>query len=173
MVRKHQIAPFMNTAIDNSTKLVNKTNPTWTRLCKTASFDLNMNPETEEFDYICDEQPTTELKKYNPSFNTPLVMHEKEDDYKFIFEKFYRLKVGDEAKSELLLVFFQEPVDSASTPTHFKAWRVDTTITVNDMNSVDQTLTFDTNFAGTIKVGYVTISDGEIDSFTEGDYSAT
>lgn len=173
MVRKHQIAPFLNTAIDSTTKLVDKEDPTWTRICKTASFDLNMNPETEEFDYICDEQPTTELKKYNPSFSTPLVMHEKEDDYKFIFEKFYRLKVGDEAKSELLLVFFQEPVDSASTPTHFKAWRVDCTLTVNDLNSVDQTLTFDTNFAGTIKVGYVTVDDGEIASFTEGDYSAT
>jgi hypothetical protein len=173
MVRKHQIAPFLNTAIDSTTKLVDKEDPTWTRICKTASFDLNMNPETEEFDYICDEQPTTELKKYNPSFNTPLVMHEKEDDYKFIFEKFYRLKVGDEAKSELLLVFFQEPVDSASTPTHFKAWRVDCTLTVNDLNSVDQTLTFDTNFAGTIKVGYVTVDDGEIASFTEGDYSAS
>ena len=173
MVRKHQIAPFLNTAIDSATKLVDKEDPSWTRICKTASFDLNMNPETEEFDYICDEQPTTELKKYNPSFNTPLVMHEKEDDYKFIFEKFYRLKVGDEAKSELLLVFFQEPVDSASTPTHFKAWRVDCTLTVNDLNSVDQTLTFDTNFAGTIKVGYVTVDDGEIASFTEGDYSAT
>lgn len=173
MVRKHQIAPFLNTAIDSTTKLVDKEDPTWTRICKTASFDLNMNPETEEFDYICDEQPTTELKKYNPSFNTPLVMHEKEDDYKFIFEKFYRLKVGDEAKSELLLVFFQEPVDSASTPTHFKAWRVDCTLTVNDLNSVDQTLAFDTNFAGTIKVGYVTVDDGEIASFTEGDYSAT
>ena len=173
MVRKHQIAPFLNTAIDSTTKLVDKEDPSWTRICKTASFDLNMNPETEEFDYICDEQPTTELKKYNPSFNTPLVMHEKEDDYKFIFEKFYRLKVGDEAKSELLLVFFQEPVDSASTPTHFKAWRVDCTLTVNDLNSVDQTLTFDTNFAGTIKVGYVTVDDGGIASFTEGDYSAS
>lgn len=173
MVRKHQIAPFLNSAINNSTHLVDKTNPTWTRICKTASFDLNMNPETEEFDYICDEQPTTELKKYNPSFNTPLVMHEKEDDYKFIFDKFYRLKVGDEAKSELLLVFYQEPVDSALTPAHFKAWRVDCTLIVNDLNSVDQTITFDTNFAGTIKVGYVTVSDGAISSFTEGDYSAT
>lgn len=174
MVRKHQIAPFLNTAIDSTTHLVDKTTPTWTRICKTASFDLNMNPETEEFDYICDEQPTTELKKYNPSFNTPLVMHEKENDYKFIFEKFYRLKVGDEAKSELLLVFFQEPVDTtAATHTHFKAWRVDCTLTVNDLNSVDQTLTFDTNFAGTIKVGYVTISGSAISSFTEGDYTTT
>ena len=101
-------------------------------------------------------------------------MHEKEDDYKFIFKKFLKLATGDKAKSELLLVFFQEPVDTtAATHTKFAAWRVDCTIIPNDLNSVDSTLTFDTNFAGTVKVGYVTIDDGEIASFTEGDYATT
>lgn len=174
MVKKHQIAPFLNKAVDSETGLVDKTNPDWMRLCKTASFDLQLNPQTEEYDYICDEQPTTELEKYNPSFNTPLVMHEKEDDYKFIFKKFLKLATGDKAKSELLLVFFQEPVDTtAATHTHFAAWRVGCTIIPNDLNSVDSTLTFDTNFAGTVKVGYVTIDDGEIASFSEGDYATT
>lgn len=173
MVKKHQIAPFLNKAVGTD-GLVNKTNPEWMRICKTASFDLNMNPQTQEYDYICDENPTTELEKYQPSFNTPLVMHETEDDYKFIFEKFYKLVTGDKAKSELLLVFFQEPVDTtAANHSHFKAWRVDCTIIPNDLNSVDHTLTFDTNFAGTVKVGYVTITTGAISAFTEGDYSVT
>ena len=171
MVKKHQIAPFLNKAVDSETGLVDKTTPDWMRICKTASFDLNMNPETEERDYICDEQPTTELKKYKPSFNTPLVMHEKEDDYDFIFGKFFNLEAGDKAKSEILLVFFQEPVDAATTPTHFKAWRCDCTISINDLNSVDSTLTFDTNFNGDVKVGYVTVSDG-VPTFTEGTYSS-
>lgn len=171
MVKKHQIAPFLNKAV-GSDGLVDKSTPDWMRICKSTAFDLNMNPETEDRDYICDESPTTELKQYKPSFNTPLVMHENEPDYEFIFGKFFNQDAGDKAKSELLLVFFQEPVDSADTPTHFKAWRVDCTIILNDLNSVDSTLSFDTNFAGTIKKGYVTISEGA-PTFTEGTYSAT
>ncbi len=171
MVKKHQIAPFLNKAV-GSDGLVDKSTPDWMRICKSTAFDLNMNPETEDRDYICDENPTTELKDYKPSFNTPLVMHKNEPDYEFIFGKFYNQDTGDKAKSELLLVFFQEPVDSADTPTHFKAWRVDCTIILNDLNSVDSTLSFDTNFAGTIKKGYVTISEGA-PTFTEGTYSAT
>ena len=171
MVKKHQIAPFLNKAV-GSDGLVNKSSPDWMRICKTASFDLNMNPETEDRDYICDENPTTELKQYKPSFNTPLVMHEDEPDYAFIFGKFFNEDVGEKAKSEVLLVFFQEPVDSGTEHTHFKAWRADCTISVNNLNSVDQTITFDTNFAGKIKKGYVTISEG-VPTFTEGTYSAT
>ena len=171
MVKKHQIAPFLNKAV-GSDGLVDKSTPDWMRICKSTAFDLNMNPETEDRDYICDEAPTTELKQYKPSFNTPLVMHKNEPDYEFIFGKFFNQDAGDKAKSELLLVFFQEPVDSADTPTHFKAWRVDCTIILNDLNSVDSTLSFDTNFAGTIKKGYVTISEGA-PTFTEGTYSAT
>lgn len=171
MVKKHQIAPFLNKAV-GSDGLVDKSTPDWMRICMSTAFDLNMNPETEDRDYICDENPTTELKNYKPSFNTPLVMHKNEPDYEFIFGKFFNQDTGDKAKSELLLVFFQEPVDSADTPTHFKAWRVDCTIILNDLNSVDSTLSFDTNFAGTIKKGYVTISNG-VPAFTEGTYSAT
>lgn len=171
MVKKHQIAPFLNKAV-GSDGLVDKTIPDWMRICMSTAFDLNMNPETEDRDYICDENPTTELKSYKPSFNTPLVMHKNEPDYDFIFGKFFAQDTGDKAKSELLLVFFQEPVDSADTPTHFKAWRVDCTIILNDLNSVDSTLSFDTNFAGTTKKGYVTISEG-VPTFTEGTYSAT
>lgn len=171
MVKKHQIAPFLNKAV-GSDGLVDKSTPDWMRICMSTAFDLNMNPETEDRDYICDENPTTELKNYKPSFNTPLVMHKNEPDYEFIFGKFFNQDTGDKAKSELLLVFFQEPVDSADTPTHFKAWRVDCTIILNNLNSVDSTLSFDTNFAGTIKKGYVTISEGA-PTFTEGTYSAT
>ncbi|MCR4949285.1 MAG: hypothetical protein K6A15_09035 [Treponema sp.] len=171
MVKKHQIAPFLNKAV-GSDGLVNKTSPDWMRICMSTAFDLNMNPETEDRDYICDENPTTELKNYKPSFNTPLVMHKNEPDYEFVFGKFFNQDTGDKAKGELLLVFFQEPVDTADTHTHFKAWRVDCTIILNDLNSVDSTLSFDTNFAGTTKKGYVTISDN-VPTFTEGTYSGT
>jgi hypothetical protein len=44
----------------------------------------------------------------------------------------------------------------------------------NDLNSVDGTLTFDTNFNGTVKKGYVTMSGTPAEpTFTEGTYSPT
>jgi hypothetical protein len=171
MVKKFQIAPYLNSAIDSETGLVDKLDPEWTRICKTETFDLNMNPETEERDYIADELPTTELKEYNPSFSTPLVMHESEADYGFIFDKFFEVETGEKAKSEILLVFYQQPVDGSDEPTHFAAWRCDCTLAISDLNSVDSTITFDTNFNGEVTKGYVTISDGAITDFTEGDYS--
>ena len=174
MVKKHQIAPYLNSAVDTN-GLVNKTNPTWTRIKKTSAFDLNMNPVTEEYDYIADEAPTTEVERYNPSFSTPLVMYEDEPDYEFIFGKFYNLAAGEKAKSELLLVFFQEPVDTtAAIHTHFAAWKVGCSIVPNNLNGPDSTLTFDTNFNGTVAKGYVTMSGTPAaPEFTEGTYSPT
>ena len=98
-VKKYQIAPFLNTAV-NSSGLVNTTNPTWTRIKKTTSFDPNMNPQTEERDFISDKNPTIDLLRYAPTFNTPLVMYKGEADYEFIFGKFYNLAVGEKAKEK-------------------------------------------------------------------------
>lgn len=170
MVKKYKIAPFLNTAKDAS-GFVDKTTPTWTRIKKTASFDLNLNPETEDYDYIADENPTTELKDYKPSFNTPLVMYKGEADYEFVFDKMFNLDVGSKAKSEILLVFFQHPVDEQDTPSHFKAWKADCALSVNDLNSVDSTITFDVLFGGTVSKGYVTVTNGT-PVYTEGTYTA-
>jgi len=174
-VKKYQIAPFINTAIDSDTGLVDKENPVWTRIKKTTAFDLNMNPQTEERDYIADENPTVDLLRYVPSFSTPLVMHKGEDDYDFIFSKFANQKVGEEAKAELCLVFFQEPCDEPEEGEEhvvFLAWKADCTLTINDLNSVDETITFDVAFNDEPEIGYVTVDDGDIE-FTEGTYSAS
>lgn len=169
MVKKHKIAPFLNSKVGTD-GLVDKTNPTWTRICKSTAFDLNLNPQTEEYDYIADENPTTELIRYAPSFSTPLTMYKGEADYDFVFNKFFTLATGSQAKSEILLAFFQEPLDTGAEHKAFKAWRADCVISGNDLNSVDSTLTFDTIFGGTVKKGYVIIEDG-VPTFTEGEYT--
>lgn len=168
-VKKYEIAPFLNTAL-TSGGVVNTSSPTWTRIKKTTSFDLNMNPETESRDFICDKNPTVELLRYAPSFSTPLVMYKGEDDYEFIFKKFFNLAIGDKSKAEIMLVFYQEPVDSSATHTHFLAWKAPCSVTINDLNSVDETITFDTSFNGKIVKGYATVAGNSI-SFTAGDYS--
>ena len=164
MVKKWEIAPFLNKGTAQS--------PSWFRIKKSTALDLLMNPETKEYDYIADESPTTELDKYKPSLSQALTMYKGEEDYEYVFDKFFNMSVGEDAKTEILLVFFQEPVDESLAPTHFKAWKSGCVISVNDLNGVDSVLNFDVTFGGTVAKGYVTVTEG-VPSFTEGTYSAS
>jgi len=163
MVKKWKVALFLNSGTEES--------PVWTRIRKSTAFDLAMNPETQEYDYIADESPTTELLKYKPSLSQSLTMYKGEQDYEFVFGKFYGLKTGSDAKSQVLICFYQEPLDETEPHKVFKAWRSSCVIACNNLNSVDSTLTFDINFGGTVSKGYVTVTGGTPE-FTEGEYTA-
>lgn len=154
MVKKWKIAPFINTGTPEL--------PTWTRIKKSTAFDLTMNGETQEYDYINDESPTVELLRYSPSLNQSLTMYTEEEDYKFFFDKFYNLAVGSDAKSEMLLVFFQEGDNTEG----YKAWKTDCVVTISDLNSVDSTISFDVNFNGTIAKGTVKVDEDGVPTFT-------
>ncbi|WP_449189504.1 FN3 associated domain-containing protein [Treponema lecithinolyticum] len=148
IVKKWKIAPFINKGTPS--------NPEWVRLKKSTALDITLNPVTQDFDYIADESPTTELMSYKPSFNQALTMYKGEADYEMVFQKFYELKTGDDAKAEVLIVFFQEE-EPAGT---FKAWKSEAIISIQNMNAVDSTISFDVLFGGTVKKGTVTLSSG-------------
>lgn len=155
MVKKYKIAPFINAGTPAL--------PNWVRIKKSTAFDLSMNPETQDYDYIADEMPTTELLKYKPSLNQALTMYKGEEDYEFVFDKFYNLATGSDAETEFLLAFYQEEESDGS----FLAWKVDGIIAVNDLNSVDSTLSFDLYLNGTIKKGTVSVGEDGKPTFTE------
>lgn len=155
MVKKWKIAPFLNKGTEE--------NEDYFRIKKSTAFDLVMNPETQEYDYIADELPTTELLKYKPSLNQALTMYKGETDYEYIFNKFFNLETGSDAETGMLLVFFQESkkvTDEDETEhEYFKAWKTRTVIAINDLNSVDSTITFDVFVNGTPDKGYIEIVD--------------
>lgn len=163
MVKKWKIAIFLD-------KSSNET-PDWFRVKKSTGLDIMLNPEIKEFDYIADEAPTQELDKYKPSLAQALTMYKGEDDYDYVFGKFFNLAVGTDAKTKVLICFYQEPVDETDPHTHFKAWQSDCILSVNDLNGVDSVINFDIQFGGTVKKGYVTVTAG-VPAFTEGTYSA-
>lgn len=156
MVKKWKIALFINGGTPDA--------PNWVRVKKSTAFDLTLNPETQDFDYIADESPTKELMKYAPALSQSLTMYKGEDDYALVFNMFYELKTGSAAKSEVMIVFFQETTGTNK----YKAWKSECSLVVNDLNSVDSTITFDINFAGTIARGEATVSGG-IPSFSNAD----
>lgn len=163
MVKKWNVALFLKDESSVTEK--------WIRIKKSTAFDLSMNPETQDFDYISDESPTKELMKYAPTLNQSLTMYKGEPDYELVFDKFFNLKVGSDAKSKVLIAFFQEPLDKDAEPHKvFKAWKSDCVISVNNLNSVDSTITFDVLFGGTVQTGYVSVTDGE-PVFTSGEYT--
>lgn len=143
MVKKYKIAPFFKGSEGD-----------WVRIKKSTAFDLSLNPETQDFDYICDEVATTEVMKYKPSLNQALTMYKGEEDYEFVFDKFYNLATGSDAETEFLLVFFQEK--SGET---YKAWKCKGVIAISDLNSVDSTITFDLYLNGNIDKGSVTVDE--------------
>lgn len=153
MVKKYKIAPFFNAGTSSS--------PEWVRIRKSTAFDLQMNGETQDFDYIDDEIPTTELMKFKPSLSQALTMYKGEPDYEYVFDKFYNLATGSEAKTEFLLVFFQEETSGS-----YKAWKTDGIIVPTDLNSVDSTLSFECYFNGKVKKGTVTVTEEGTPSFT-------
>ena len=64
MIKKHQIGLFVDTS-DTST-------PAYKRLKKSTELTISMEAETEDYDYIADESPTTELTEYKPEIEQPL-----------------------------------------------------------------------------------------------------
>lgn len=146
MIRKHQIGIFLK-------------DPTgeYVRIKKSTELTLSMNPETEDMDYIADENPTTELKKYKPSLSQPLTMLENEADFKFIWDKFYNMAVGDSAKVDTMLVFMFDGTPSDG----YKAWETTSVLSFNDLNGVDSQINFDVLFGGEIKKGTATMAAGK------------
>lgn len=146
MVKKHMIGLFLNVGTPSV--------PHWVRIKKSTALTISLNPETEDFDYIADESKTTELKDYKPSIDQPLTMYENEPDYQYVFDKFYELKTGNEAHSEVLVAFMQTAVGERQ----FKAWKSDCIIVVNDLDGVGSVINFNIQFGGTTKKGIATIS---------------
>lgn len=144
MVKKHKIALFLK----NSEKFV--------RVKKSENLTISMNPEEVEYDYISDENPTTELDKYKPSIDQDLTMYKGDEDYEMIFPYFYEMKTGVSAHTECMIVYMQEPVTGGG----YKAWKTDSVISVQDLAAVDKKLNFKVLFAGDIKKGTATVVDG-------------
>ena len=155
MVKKHLIGLFLN----NGTSV----SPSWVRIKKSTELTISMNPETEDFDYIADENPTTELMKYKPSIDQDLTMYKEEPDYEMIWPYFYNNKTGSEAHKECLVVFMQE----GDSTTGYAAWKTDSVISVQDLNAVDSKLNFQILFGGNIEKGLAT-KTGDVISFTKG-----
>lgn len=149
MVKKHMIGLFLDTSATESEE--------YTRVAKSTELTIEMNGETEEYDYIVDEMPTTELMYYKPSIETPLTMYTDDPMFTYIFGKFYNLEVGTQTGTTAMLVFMFD----GNKETGYKAWKVPASIVITDLNAVDSTITFTIEFGGTVQRGTATMQEGK------------
>lgn len=159
LIKKHLTRPFLN---DGTSQ-----NPSWVQIKKAVEFTRSMNPTTEERDYISDEMPTTEVTQYKPSESFSITAYKGEPDFDLFYSLYKARAIGDDAKREFLLVSLFDKV-TVDTTDYYYAEKCGATITVNEFNFSDSSITIDINENGTPAIGYVTITDGE-PSFTEGD----
>lgn len=156
MVKKHLIGLFID--VGNSL-----TTPDFHRIKKSTELTISMNPETQTFDYIADESPTTELDKYAPSIDQPLTMYENEPDFKMLFKRYFYQNTGTEAHARVMLVY----MFAGDATTGYLAQESDCILQISEMNAVDSTLTMNITFGGTMRKGVATMENG-IPTFTEG-----
>lgn len=147
MVKKYHVALFINTG---TTEV-----PVWTRIQKSTDNTIAMNAETKTFDYIVDESPTDEVDRYKPSLSQPLTMYKGNPDYEFFFNKFFAQATGDDAHSEILIVFYAADVSSS-----YKAWKSSCVLVLDNMNPVESTITANINFNGTTDKGTAAVTAG-------------
>ena len=147
--------PFLDTDRGSGTE-------NWARIDKSTIFALNPNPQTETNDYICYESPVTDITHYEPELPQEIVMNAGNPMYEFIYEMFYNLPAGNEAKVPCLICF---PPNGKGEK---KAWKVtETTLELGEMNTVDRKISFTLKFGGDIQRGTYTV-DGGKPTFTAG-----
>lgn len=147
MLKKYHVALFLNTGTDIS--------PVWKQIKKSTDNTITMNAETLTFDYIADESPSTEVDRYSPSLSQPITMYKGEADYEYLFGKFFDQKVGADAHSQVLIVFYGHDVSAS-----YKAWKSDCVLIIDNMNPVESTITVNINFNGTTDKGTASVTAG-------------
>ena len=162
LVHKSKVIPFIDF----------KKTGDWTQIKKSTTFTLALNPQTKTFDFISDEQPTEEIESYQPSLAQSLTMFKDEPDYEGIFGMVYELPTGEAAPRPALVVFYKDKAtydDSSEKKTVFKAWKIDSLIKLNQMDTVNENIDFDLSF-NEIERGAAEIVDGK-PHFIKGEFS--
>lgn len=149
MLRKHQYIPLLDTSGTYNTQ---NWTPDWQRIDRSTIFDLNVNPTSEEFDYISYETPITEVTGYAPEMEQEVALYEGNPIFDYMFGLFYDLPVGNAVYVPTLICF---------AGTEKKAWQIKkTACMLKSLNTVDGKLTFTLKMGGDIDRGTYAISNG-------------
>ena len=143
-ITKNMCMPFIDVSATSTAD--------WQRIDKSTVFEIEMNAETESFDYISQELPTEEIAGYAPSMDQEIATYRGNPIYEFMFQRFYNCST---AHGKSLICF---PADESGKQ---RAWLVtDTSFVLNAMNWAEGKITWSMRFGGDIQRGTYTVADG-------------
>ena len=149
-LKKHHTIPFLNTDITEA--------PVWARIGKSTIFDLVLNAQTEENDFIENEIPTVDIKGYKPELAQELQSNKGDAAFDYLYDMFFNLPTGESVKKNLLIVFAGD-IGEEGTP-KFRAWNTKSTLVLDHFDTVAEKIYFKLNIFE-IEKGTATITDGK------------
>ena len=151
---RNQFIPFLDVLKDTTFEA-----SSWKRIDYSTIFELTMNEQEEDMDYICYENAVTEINANKPELPQEIACYEGNAIYDFMFEQFYNMPTGADVKVPFLMCF---------GGSEKKAWRCMATITSKVLNTVDGKITFSIKLGGDIEKGTYTIDSG-VPKFVTGE----
>ena len=151
-LKKHRTIPFLNTGTVNA--------PVWARIGKSTVFDMVLNAQTEDNNFIEDEMITTEIVSYKPELAQELQCNKGDAAFDFLYDMFFNLPTGEDVKKNLLIVF--DGNEGTEDAPKFRAWNTTSTLILDHFDSVAEKIYFKFNI-NKIERGTCTVADGKPD----------
>lgn len=131
--------------------------PSWARIGKSTVFDLVLNAQTEENDFIENEMPEVDVMKYKPELSQELQCNKGDPAFDYLYDLFYNLPTGEDVKKNVLIVF-DGNTGTGEAPV-FKAWNTTSTLIIDHFDSVAEKIYFKFNI-NKIEKGTCTVAAG-------------
>lgn len=149
-LKKHKTIPFLNISQTET--------PSWARIGKSTVFDLVLNAQTEDNNFIEDEMATTDITYYKPELAQELQANKGDRAFDYLYGMFYTLPTGEAVKKNLLIVF--DGNEGTEENPEFKAWDTTSTLILDHFDSVAEKIYFKFNI-NSIRRGSCTVTDGK------------
>ena len=145
-LKRNQFIPFLDVEKDTTLQACS-----WKSVVYSTIFELTMNEQEEEMDYICFENAVTEINSNQPELPQEIACYEGNPIYDFMAKEFFEMPTGADTKVPFLMCFKKKKK---------RAWRCIATLTSKVLNTVDGKITFSIKMGGTIEKGTYTIEAG-------------
>lgn len=143
---RNQFIPFLDVLKDTT-----YATSSWKAVDLSTIFELTMNEQEEEMEYICYENAVTEITSNKPELPQEIAIYEGNSIYDFLITEFYNMPVGSACQVPFLICF---------GGTGKKAWRGLCTVSSKVLNTVDGKVTFSMKMGGDIDKGTYVITAG-------------
>lgn len=114
--------------------------PNFARIGKSTVFDLVLNAQTEENDFIENEMPETDITHYNPELAQELQCNKGDPAFDYLYDMFFNLPTGEAVKKNLLIVF--DGNNGTEETPQFNAWNTTSTLILDHFDAVAEKIYF-------------------------------